>query len=394
MRLNRRLWLLVHGWLSLPIWLLFCFICLTGTLAVMSHEITWLANPEARALNPGDAPAKPIPELVEAVRREVPDAEIARVMTLEPYLITAIKFSSPDSPHNLAYVNQYTGAVQELGSGITFIEFMRSLHGWLLFPWQNSYSIGYYLVGAMSLVVLGALITGPVIYKRFWRALTQPRVRTDRGSRAFLGDLHRLGGVWSLWFLLVMGLTGLWYLTQGILWHNGISAWERPEPVALADVPKTDHQPPEHISVARALAAARQAHPGIEPTWVAFPEHNRGHFDVAGSGPGFLYDDFAYRAFISPWTGTVAQSRQPAGMGPMQTIAHIADPLHYGTLGGLWTKIVWFVFGLLLTGMSITGFLIWTRRTAVATRDVSKDRTRRGSEAGPTASMDLEDART
>ena len=45
------------------------------------------------------------------------------------------------------YTRQFDGSAATGG-------FMRSLHGWLLFPWQHSYSIGYYLVGAMSLVVL------------------------------------------------------------------------------------------------------------------------------------------------------------------------------------------------------------------------------------------------
>lgn len=49
---NRRFWFLLHGWLSLPVWGLLLLVCITGTIATISHEITWLANPAARALNP------------------------------------------------------------------------------------------------------------------------------------------------------------------------------------------------------------------------------------------------------------------------------------------------------------------------------------------------------
>ncbi len=52
----------------------------------------------------------------------------------------------------------------------------------------------------------------------------------------------------------------------------------------------------------------------------------------------------------------------------LKCISHIANPLHYGTIGGIWTKIIWFLFGLLLSGMSITGFMIWGSRTIKAAR--------------------------
>jgi uncharacterized iron-regulated membrane protein len=369
---NRRIWFLVHGWLSLPVWLLFSVICVTGTIAVLSHEITWLANPAARAANPDNLAARPLPELVAAVRRAVPDADIGRIFMMEPYLVTAVSLSAPDLPNALAYVNPYTAEVQAVEQGISFIGFMRSLHGWLLFPWQHSYSIGYYLVSAMSLVTLGAMVTGLVVYKRFWRGYTRPRLRFRRDARTWLGDLHRLGGIWSLWFLLVIGLTGFWYLVQAVLWHSGVDVWTHPDPVTHSDVPLTAGERPDMIGLAQALAVAQQAMPEIRPSMVSIPEHNRDYFTVAGAGDSVLFDQYSWRVFINPWTGAVADTRSPAMMNPLQTLTHIADPLHYGTLGGLWTKVIWFLFGLVLSGMSISGFLIYGKRTAKAVKVRSK----------------------
>ena len=45
-----KLWFLVHSWLALPIWFFVLIVCVTGTLAVVSQEIVWLATPEARAV--------------------------------------------------------------------------------------------------------------------------------------------------------------------------------------------------------------------------------------------------------------------------------------------------------------------------------------------------------
>ena len=389
MRINQRFWFLLHGWFSLPIWLLFCFICLTGTIAVISHELTWLTNPLARAENPQNLPAKPVPELVAAVKQKIPDAEVGHVMTFEPYLVTAVSFASKEMPAAIAYVNPYTAEVQTINQGITFIGFMRTLHGWLLFPWYHNYSIGYYLVSAMSLVVLGALITGIIVYKRFWQAYTQPRVRFASGARVWLGDLHRLAGAWSLWFLLIIGLTGFWYLVQAMLWHNEIELAPETPPIAMTAVPLGDASLPNRIPFADAYDTALKTLPELQPAWVALPEHHRDYYSIAGAGNNVLFDQYAYRVQINPWTGDVVSVQTPSSMTGLQTLAHIADPLHYGTIGGIWTKLLWFVFGVILTGMSITGFLIWSKRTFKAAREphhaTDRPRRRRSTTANTTA---------
>ena len=208
-KLSNRFWFQLHGWCSLPIWVIFCFVCLTGTISVISHELTWLTNPASRAANPQNLNEKPASELVSIVEKAYPNAKVSTVMSFESYLINAVIFTDSDKPFAIAYVNQYTGEIQEINQSITFVNFMRSLHGWLLFPWHHNYSVGYYLVCAMAIVMLGALITGLIIYKRFWRAFTQPKVRLKQGKKTLLADLHRLAGVWSIWFLMPVSYTHL-----------------------------------------------------------------------------------------------------------------------------------------------------------------------------------------
>lgn len=365
-KLSNRFWFQLHGWFSLPIWLIFCFVCLTGTVTVLSHELTWLTNPDARATNPQNLPAKPPAEIVEIVQLAYPSAAITMALTFEPYLVNAVMFTDHNKPVAIAYVNQYTGEIQEINEGMTFINFMRSLHGWLLFPWQNGYSVGYYLVCAMAFVMLGALITGLIIYKNFWRAFTQPKLRLHQGKKTILADLHRLAGVWSIWFLIVMSATGLWYLVQAILWHADIDIEPHDPIVAVQDLPSNLQTP--KIDFAAAMQMAQQRFPDFKPSYLMLPEHNRGMYTLVGGGDHIFYDQYAYHLSINPWTGEIAKAKSPETMTPLQTVMHIADPLHYGTIGGIWTKIIWFIFGLILSGMSITGFMMWGNRTLQAAR--------------------------
>ena len=365
-KVSKRFWFQLHGWFSLPVWVLFCFICITGTLSVVSHELTWLTNPAARASNPNNLPAKPIDELIAAVEQQHPTADITSVLVYEPYLVNAIIFTDHNKPQAIAYVNQYTGQIQAVNQGITFIGFMRALHGWLLFPWQSGYSVGYYLVSAMAIVMFGALVTGLIIYKNFWRAFTQPKLRFNQGKKTLLKDLHSLAGVWSMWFLLIMSLTGFWYLTQAIMWHNEIDIEEHPPLVSIADLPTSKTVPA--ISLSQALQLTKQQFTDFEPHYIMFPEHSRGMYSISGSNNTIFYDDYAFSTTINPWTGELAQTKSPESMNALQTISHIADPLHYGTIGGIWTKLVWFIFGVILSGMSITGFMMWRSKLAKTTK--------------------------
>ncbi|KTF15601.1 PepSY-associated TM helix domain-containing protein [Pseudoalteromonas sp. H105] len=359
-KVSQRFWFQLHGWCSLPIWVLFCFICVTGTISVISHELTWLTNSAARATNPGNFPEKTKETLINSLKSQHPTADVISILSYEPYLVNAIIFSDTDKPYAVAYVNQYTGEVQAINETISFIEFMRTLHGWLFFPWQEGYSLGYYLVSLMALVMLGALVTGLIIYKKFWHAFTQPKIRFNKGSKTLLKDLHTLGGVWSIWFMVIMSVTGLWYLVQAIMWHNEIDIDSHAPLVSITQLPLSKST--EIVGLDGAIAITKEQHPDFTPTYIMLPEHNRGMYNIMGAGDTIFYDRYAFSTSVNPWTGEVAASKNPKSMTLLQTVSHIADPLHYGNIGGLWTKVIWFIFGFILSGMSVTGFMMYAKK--------------------------------
>ena len=68
------------------------------------------------------------------------------------------------------------------------------------------------------------------------------------------------------------------------------------------------------------------------------------------------------------------------GLGDRPTLALVTEsmrPLHTGDFAGLWLKLVYLFFGLLLSTLVLSGMMVWTRRSVRATAQVISERRRR-----------------
>ena len=70
----------------------------------------------------------------------------------------------------------------------------------------------------------------------------------------------------------------------------------------------------------------------------------------------------ANNVFLDPYDGSVIKVQHSEDLGTVAYLNELADPLHFGDIGGLTTQFVWFLFGIGLTGLSITGVWLTYRR--------------------------------
>jgi uncharacterized iron-regulated membrane protein len=89
-------------------------------------------------------------------------------------------------------------------------------------------------------------------------------------------------------------------------------------------------------------------------------------------------------AEINPYTGDVAVTRLLSDRSGLELVTESMRPLHTGDFGGIWIKLIWFFFGLLLSMMVLSGLLIWTKRTALATANALKRSNKRPRAADAT----------
>lgn len=364
-----RLWFLVHSWAALPLWMFMFFVCLTGSIATVSQEIVWLADPAVRARPPAsDAQVLGYDQVLAAVNEARPDAVVQSISRpVKSQFALSVRVGYADGTSGTLYVNPYTGDIQGAHSGFDFRQFIRALHGWLLMPFNSGFNLGWYAVSLLALPMLVSLVTGLVVYKKFWRGFLRPRLRFSQGARVFWGDFHRLAGIWSIPFIIIMAVTGLWFLVQATLSDLSISISTEgvPPVVAREDAPYTaDGLRAPMISLDEAAAKASEYLPGLEPIFVRLPGTAYDPIMVLGRGG---YPLLFERLHINPYDGDVVYVRRVSDRSGLELFTESMRPLHTGDFAGLWLKLVYFLFGVLLTMMVLSGMLIWTKRTAQAT---------------------------
>ena len=373
-----KIWFLVHSWLALPIWFFVLIVCVTGTLAVVSQEIVWLANPDIRASKPSDD-AEPLSydQIVKAIKQAEPHTLVKGISTPdEAHFALTVNVSYPDGRSVAVYVNPYTGVIQGVSPQFNFQAFTRALHGWWLVPFTNGYSWGWYLVSLLGLPMLASLVTGLVVYKKFWKGFLKPTLRLRHGARIFWGDFHRLSGIWSIWFIAVISITGTWFLIQATLSDNQITLSSEPvvPVISRESVPvSADGSPAPMIGVDEAIRIATQKIPGFEVSFVTLPSNAYSHLFIGGRG---WYPLMYQTANLNPYNGSVDTAHLLSHRSVLEFVTESMRPLHTGDFGGIWIKLIWCFFGLLLSMMVLSGLLIWTKRTALATAAALKRSTK------------------
>jgi uncharacterized iron-regulated membrane protein len=348
-----RLWWYVHHWVGFKLALFMSFIFLTGTLAVVSNEIDWLVQPSLRVA-PSSVEAEPNWEKIVASATTYPG--IKQIQSIdEP---TASAFAAKvaviwdDDRYGFLHIHPATGAVQGEAPWVGAQRILRNMHRHLNLPvW-----IGVPIVCTIAFLMLVSLASAFMVYKKWWRGFVKLPRRRD--ARTWWGDFHRLTGVWSLWFVMLIALTGVWYFVE----QMGADA-----PVPRAEISKgTPSLPADLPAIGRqfaaSLQAARAADPELDIQDIRFPTPESPAFVFEGAKTAILVRPRANAVWTDAGSGSVLARFDGEDLDVHQRISEMADPLHFGTFGGYWTKIPWFIFGALLTGLSVSGVAIYALR--------------------------------
>jgi len=356
----------LHGWLGMSFGLLLFWVCLSGVIASLTFEIEWLTQPALRIEAEGTIRWQ---ATYDALRATYPDHEISGFARHEPVVLDGMAWSSyiirPDANFAQVHIDPYMGEIVRAPTRLYLQDVVRQLH----YRFLGGGSWGFYLVSFVAFPLLFSIVSALLFFKRWWRHLFRLRIRS--GGRAFLSSLHRVTGVWSLIFGLIIAITGVWYLVEDFLPADAFPEYPTVSEKRLAAVGPA----PPALPLERYIEAAREAFAGLEPTGIYLPTGPDEAVQVRGRTGRILVRDRANSVFLDPFDASVVGIHDSSRDGAMMWWMNAADSLHFGYWGGLASKILWAFFGLCLPVMVLTGgYLSWRRAGIVGPGNPSRNR--------------------
>jgi len=368
--LKRWAWFRIHSFTGVITGLILFVICWSGTFAVISHELDWLTTPDTSyAIQNKPESWDQIQSLVQSAYSDA--TQVAYLAPEYPWTMTMVLINKPNQSGVLVQIDASKGRIHSATSSYNIARFFRSFHRNLFLP----VSWGVLIVSAFAVTLAVSLFAALRLYRGWWkRFLEWPRGE----RRAFWSGVHKTAGLWSLWFGMIMVVTGVWYGFERIrLDHlDGIEAYVGTSDAVVIKAPKPASNPDlPLLSLDELITRARQFRPDLDirtisPVFFTPP----GVLYVDGQAGHFMVRNRANQLHLDMRTGEVLYSQKATDLPFYWRWSHTADPLHFGYFGGLWSKAVWFVFGLVLSGIILTGTWLHVNRLARETGGISRHR--------------------
>ncbi|MFP4070056.1 MAG: PepSY-associated TM helix domain-containing protein [Opitutales bacterium] len=354
---TKTIWKL-HSWLGLLAGIPLLVIALSGSLLVFKDDLNRLLIPGKVFVESRPEGPLPMAERLAALQEGLPEHEVVGwALYDEPERSDWVYVMAHGDDEWLhVYQNPYTGEI--LGEPVASdSEFM----GWLL---ELHYT---FLAGHVGMAVCGVLaillcllgLTGFLIYRKFWKSFFTFRWRTS--LRLLGGNLHKRVGVVSAPVFLILGITGaVWNIDHVLheLEHIAEDGGDH-EHYKMAERLYADELPLDAMR-----AASREAIPGFQVNYISFPWEPGvditfwGSFEGQSSLRGPYHSTVAFDARSGDY---LRHSRIDEASVWKQTYDAF-EPLHFGTFGGLVTKVFWCVLGAAPGFLAVTGCLVWWKR--------------------------------
>ncbi len=334
---------------------------LTGSILVFQDEIDEALNPELFRVLETSKPI-PLPDIIPMVKEKHPQLSFDYAMQ-DPMgrPNQAYRFFNFKSEEEF-FVNPYTGELS--GKRIhesSFVHIVTEIHRTLLVP-----VVGRYIVGLATLCLLILTITGmrlwlPAKWKQLRAALT---VKFNTSFKRQNYDWHNVLGFYSAPVVTLLSLTGFCITFSPVVIAllfllNGQS----PQGVAsLLGAQSAYTAGAKPIAPAALVNNTDSVLNGSRVVGIALPADSVGNYRLDIISPGLPRSGKREMIILDQYSGKVLLNSRRDFPSAGQAYLSWLTPLHYGSFGGLPTRILALIGGLIPLLLFITGFIIWWPR--------------------------------
>lgn len=353
----RNLAFTLHRYIGLAVGIILVIVGLTGSLLVFEHEMDeWAIQqrfgyvvPQEQRLSTGT-----LVDGVKAAYTNHPDWQVGQVQMLPKQEFYTVRLTRPDDTQWEVFVNPYTGVIMgDRQRETALFSRVLELHYTLLLG-----NTGMIIVGIAAFLLVILSITGIVLWSGWQKLISGFKVKWNAHIKRVNYDIHKVAGIITAVFLAAIAFTGF-------CWN--FYEYAEPAIYAATFTPK----PPEVKSILvngkptlkldEILRRADAALLGATTTFINLPKKPEDVFEIYKKVPGDS-EDFNSYVKLDQFSGKVlyVQDSRRGGLG--DRVLNSFTPLHYGTFGGLPTRILYVFVGLSPLVLFITGFVMWRYR--------------------------------
>ncbi|MEM9460858.1 MAG: PepSY-associated TM helix domain-containing protein [Myxococcota bacterium] len=372
---RKRLYLL-HRWTGLLLALAGMLVFFSGAIATFHEELDAWSGRGHRFASIQHLPGFDLDEAYRVAAEGLPEDQQRRVSIRQlpghPLRFTfraargdeaVIRSVDPVSTSLVSSAQGRLTELQPLPKERTLARFFLDLHIFLLMPRTlGLIATGLAGFGLLVLVCTGTLVHLPRLYKLFRRPRTHK-------LRQLLGDLHTLVGSWTLPYTLVLALTGTFLSFAGavLLPVIALVAFDGDQDelvrVALGTVEVADSDDVARLQPIVDDACERR--PGSEFFIVNLADwRDEGANATVRLVEHSTTSETAHALVYDGHTGAFLRAKPRIGTTPSwgSTALTVTSQLHFGTLLGVVTKILWGICGLMTCFIAASGLLIYLQR--------------------------------
>ena len=353
----------IHNWIGLYAGVVIAVLSITGVVALFKAEIDEFVNSEFYFVQSKvkDERAN-ISPVIDSLKQVYGNESIGLITVpttpKENWIINIFERKSTlDVRAWQIFVNPYSGEVvgqRDYYKSIGY--FIRNIHVRLY-----DALFGRYLVGLAGLALLVSTITGFWIYGNFMKKQLFATVR-KKNLRITMADYHKLIGVTTLVFNLVIAITGAWLGLQGLLQRPIVG--DRPGTYKAEELKLSEEEDAAlSVNYLDVYEASRKRFPELEPNSFSPSRDGSGVITVRGNVPRTAFERYHFQLTLDKQTLEEVHRLDIRKAGLGAKLFYIQESMHFGDWGGLILKLVYSFFGITSGFLALTGFVVYLKRT-------------------------------